>query len=247
MIDRITPTLRPAGRAVGFQQWRSLLFMHWPIPPEVLRPLVPAVLELDLHEGTAYVGLVPFAMRQVRPRWAPARLGFDFLETNVRTYVTSGDRPGVYFFSLDAASRIGVWIARTLWSLPYHYAQMHLEEARGEIAYRSVRRGTGARHVLRCRIGANLGPSQPGSLEFFLLERYLLFVERRGTLLTGQVHHTPYPVQQTEVLALEDELLAAAGCGCCRGLPPVAHYSAGVEVEIFPLHRGARQGVVEKH
>src|SRR4051812_11011254 len=82
LIDRLSPTLRPAGRVAGFQRWRSLLFLHWPVPVEVLRPLVPAELALDLHDGVAFVGVVPFAMQGVRPRWWPEAFAFNFLETN---------------------------------------------------------------------------------------------------------------------------------------------------------------------
>lgn len=233
-LDRIGPTQRPDGRCRGYQKWRSLLFMHWPIPKEILRPLVPSALELDLYEDTAYVGLVPFAMQAVRPRWCPERLGFNFLETNVRTYVAHQGRPGVYFFSLDAASRLAVWAARTFWSLPYFYASMILDQQGQEFIYQTER-PDGVLHKVRYRLGEQLGPSQPDSLEFFFLERYLLFTEHRNNLHVGQVHHAPYPAQLAEVLELEDQLMEAAGLGPCPGPPPFTHYASGVDVEIFDL------------
>ena len=235
MLDRISPTRRPDGTAAGYQSWRSLLFMHWPVPLNELRPLVPSTLEIDQHEGTAYVGLVPFAMHGVRPRWAPKSLAFRFLETNVRTYVTHNDRPGVYFFSLDAASRIGVWTARTFWSLPYFHANMSLRQQGDEIHYRSARTGSKTKLDVRCRVGEPLKASQPDSLEFFFLERYLLFLQRSCKVLSGQVHHPPYPAQHAEVLDLHDELVSAAGLSCCSGRPTHAHFSPGVDVEIFSL------------
>ncbi|MEM8946301.1 MAG: DUF2071 domain-containing protein [Planctomycetota bacterium] len=235
MIDRVAPTRRPKGKPVGYQSWRSLLFMHWPVPVEQLRPLVPSSLELDLHEGIAYVGLVPFAMFHVRPWWAPKSLGFNFLETNVRTYVTVDGRPGVYFFSLDAASRIGVWTARTFWGLPYFYASMKMRQIDDMRCYRSVRTVGNRHHEVSCRVGELLPASGPTSLEFFFLERYLLFLQRRDTLYCGQVHHSPYPAHLAEILNLDDQLLAAAGLTECHGLPPFVHYSPGVDVEIFPL------------
>ncbi|MCA9069993.1 MAG: DUF2071 domain-containing protein, partial [Planctomycetaceae bacterium] len=198
-LDRIGPTKRPEGRCRGYQKWRSLLFLHWAIPVERLRPLVPAALELDLYEGTAYIGVVPFAMQGVRPRWCPERFAFNFLETNVRTYVSHQGRPGVYFFSLDAASRIAVWAARQFWSLPYFYASMILEHRGDEVIYETCR-PSGVLHKVRYRLGEFLGPSQPDSLEFFFLERYLLFTEHRNKLYEGQVYHTPYPAQAAEVL-----------------------------------------------
>ena len=128
VIDRVSPTHRPSGPARGYQQWRSLLFLHWPVPINVLRLLVPAELELDLLDGVAYVGVVPFVMQGVRPRWWPQRGAFEFLETNVRTYVHHQGRPGVYFFSLDAASRLAVWAARRFWGLPYFHAEMRMTQ-----------------------------------------------------------------------------------------------------------------------
>ena len=234
-IDRLGPTRRPAGKCRGYQSWRSLLFLHWPIPIQKLRPLVPDRLDLDLHEGIAYVGVVPFAMQGVRPRWWPESFAFRFLETNVRTYVCHRDKPGVYFFSLDAASRLAVWAARTFWSLPYHYAQMSLDQEGEEFLYRTHRRSNGAEHNVRYRLGPRLGPSEPGSLEFFFLERYLLFAEHRGQIYAGQVHHPPYPAQEAEVLELKDQLLEASGLGACAGHPAFTHYAAGVDVEIFDL------------
>lgn len=113
-IDRMTPTMRPRGRVVMHQKWRDLLFLHWPISPALLRPLIPSRLDLDLFEGNAYVSLVAFRMMGVRPVGLPAvpRLS-KFHETNVRTYVHfHGREPGVWFFSLDAANILAVKIAR---------------------------------------------------------------------------------------------------------------------------------------
>ncbi len=237
MIDRITPTQRPAEPIRGYQKWRSLLFLHWPVPVDALRKLVPASLEIDTFDGLAYVGVVPFSMLGVRPGWWPAAWAFDFLETNVRTYVVRNGQPGVYFFSLDAANGLAVWAARQFWGLPYYHATMSLEKTDHEVHYQTTRRGTGAKHHVRYHIGEPLEPSHPDSLEFFFLERYLLFLERRGTLYSGQVHHTPYPAQRAEVLAIEDSLLAAAGIDACPQSPAFAHYSPGVDVEIYNLHR----------
>jgi len=199
-----------------------------------MRALVPAALELDLFDGVCYLGLVPFEMKGVRPGWCPRALGFNFLETNVRTYVTYQNRPGVYFFSLDAASKIAVWLARTFWRLPYFFAKMNLNQRDNVIEYHS-RRPTGETHRVRYEIGEPLGPSEPGTLEFFLLERYLLFTTHGQRVHEGQVHHTPYPAQRATVLELEDDLFEAAGFGPLPGMPEQTHYAAGVDVEIFDL------------
>jgi uncharacterized protein YqjF (DUF2071 family) len=238
-IDRITPTQRPSGKAQGYQRWRDLLFLHWTVPEQVLRSLVPPALEIDTYDGNAYVGLVPFAMLGVRPAWLPERMGFDFLETNVRTYVHAGGRdPGVYFFSLEAASWLAVHAARLGWGLPYHHARMRMDKANDCITYESRRRsGTEPRLTVRYRIGRELGASAPGMLEHFLFERYLLHVVRGSSLRIGQVHHTPYPVWTAELEECSDELMAAGGLPAPTEPPALCHYSPGVDVEVFALRR----------
>ena len=236
MIDRIAPTLRPDGRPKGYQKWRSLLFLHWSAPIEALRPLVPDSLELDLYDGEAYIGLVPFAMRDVRPACWPGGWGMSFLETNVRTYVHHQGRPGVYFFSLEAASRIAVWAARQGWSLPYFHARMSLLTGDdGQVSYASRRAGHGPRLSVRYRVGEPLGASALGTLEHFLLERYLLFTQSRSVIYMGQVHHAPYPAHRADVLGVQDELIAAAGLPAVDAPPRFSHYSPGVDVEVFRL------------
>jgi len=235
MIDRLAPTTRPDLPVRGYQRWRSLLFLHWPVPVEVLRPLVPAGLEIDQHDGVAYVGVVPFAMEGVRNAWWPKWAAMTFLETNVRTYVYRGSEPGVYFLSLDAANRLAVWGARNLWGLPYYHAEMSLVRTGDEVTYETSRARSNVRHKVRYRVGPALEPSQPGSLEHFFLERYLLFLEYRGTLYSGQVHHVPYPTHEVELLEFEDSLVAAAGLSISPGAPVFANYSPGVDVEIFGL------------
>jgi uncharacterized protein YqjF (DUF2071 family) len=237
-IDRIAPTMRPAMSVVGHQRWRDLLFMHWPVPVELLRPLVPEPLSIDTFDGAAYVGLVPFWLVGVRPSWAPDRLAFRFLETNVRTYThLDGRDPSVYFFSLEAASRVAVTIARAQFGLPYFWARMRMRRDGPRIEYRS-RRIIGGRPRSRVIFepGEHLGPSRPGTLEHFLIERYFLHVKRGRRLWRGQVHHPPYPVQRATVHDLRDELVASAGLPQPAGPPPLVHYVAGVDVHIFGLH-----------
>jgi uncharacterized protein YqjF (DUF2071 family) len=246
-IDRVAPTRRPEGKNAGTQRWRNLLFMHWEVPAEVLRPLIPASLALDHFEGRHFVGVVPFVMQAVRPSFLPGVMALDFLETNVRTYVhVDGRDPGVYFFSLEAASRLAVWAARATFGLPYYHATMRrTEQPDGVVEYETRRSGgTHPVHRVRYRPGPALSPQpQPGSLEHFLLERYLLFVERDGTLLSGQVNHVPYPAHQAEVLEVHDELVAAGGLPPVQGPPVLMHYSPGVDVEVFALRPvAARSG-----
>lgn len=236
-IDRIAPTLRPQGKNAGTQRWRELLFIHWAVDAAKLRGLVPAALELDLYDGIAYVGVVPFAMEGVRPRWLPNALAFTFLETNVRLYVHYQGKPGVYFLSLEAASWLAVRAARIGWGLPYHHATMSLAADADDVrTYTSARRRDAEINLhMRYQVGEQIGASVPGSIEHFLVERYLLFTEHRGRLRCGQVHHTPYPVQRAELLTCEESLVAASGLSRANK-PTHVHYAAGVDVEVFALH-----------
>lgn len=238
MIDRVAPTRRPAGRNDGTQVWESLLFCHWEISAELLRPLVPKQLQIDTFDGKTYVGIVPFKMRRIRPRWLPSALAFNFLETNVRVYVSHDDQPGVYFFSLDASSILAVLAARIGWSLPYYYSKMSADERDGAHRYRSQRRVGKASHEVTFHVGDELGPSTVGTLEHFLLERYLLFTQRANEVLVGQVHHQPYHAYLANVDQLSDQLAAAAGLPSCDRLPDLAHYCPGIDVEVFG-NRGA--------
>jgi uncharacterized protein YqjF (DUF2071 family) len=223
------------------QDWHHLLFLHWAIAPEQLRRFVPAGLELDLFEGRAYVGLVPFTMTGVRPVWAPAVPGLSsFHETNVRTYVhRAGRDPGVWFFSLDAANPVAVALARTFFHLPYYHARMRLTVEANAISYCSERRGSGfprATCAVRCKPMGSAAPAEVGTLEHFLVERYLLYAAHYGRLYRGQVHHSPYPLQTAEIEAVDETLLAAAGIDRPKDAP-LAHFARGVRVEVFPLAR----------
>ena len=235
MIDRVSCTLRPDGKPAGYQLWRDLLFLHWEVPASLLQRLIPEPLVVDEFEGKAFIGLVPFVMKNVRPRWWSLGSGFNFLETNMRTYVVHRGKPGVYFFSLDANSVVAVLAANLGWSLPYFVARQRIRRSKDSIQYSNARIGSKAAMEVEYSIGEPLGPSHLDSLEYFLLERYLLFVMRHGVMHSGQVSHTPYPAQHAAVLSLQQTMLESVGLPGIDRLPDHAHYSAGVDVEVFPM------------
>ncbi|MEC9094910.1 MAG: DUF2071 domain-containing protein [Planctomycetota bacterium] len=233
-IDRKQPCIPPQRKPSGFQQWNSLAFLHWEVPVDAVCRLLPEGLEPDLYEGKAYAGLVPFQMRHIRPHWCPKCFGFNFLETNVRTYVICDGEPGVYFFSLDANSFTAVTAARWGWHLPYYHSQMTFSRREDQITYTLDRAGQ-TRSKIEIYVGDEKPPSPENSLDFFLLERYLLFTRNRHTLLRGQVHHRPYPVRGVKLRSCDDELVAHAGFASLPGTPATVHFSEGVEVKVFSL------------
>jgi uncharacterized protein YqjF (DUF2071 family) len=221
----------------GYQSWRELLFVHWPVPAAQLRPLVPPSMTIDQFDGSAYVGLVPFVVEAARPVGVPPPFGLRFLETNVRTYVhLDGREPGVYFFSLNAASLLAVVGARLTFGLPYFWATGEQRRSATTTDYRLRRRGgrrPGCR--VRYRVGAYRGPARPGSLDHFLIERYLLHVQRGPSLWTVRVRHHPYPLYGVTLDVLQDELVAAARIGPL-GEGPLIHLASGVDVAISAPH-----------
>lgn len=251
-IDRIAPTIRPNRLVVMHQTWRYVLFMHWSIPPERLRPLLPPGLELDLYRGEAYVGLVPFTMTGVRPVLTPSiPLVSSFHETNLRTYVHVGGRdPGVWFFSLDAASTLAVIGARAALGLPYFRARINMTVTPDEsmVDYQLRRRWPGPNSAscdVRYGPRGPLSPAVPGTLDHFLLERYSLYTVVRGQLHRGRVHHAPWPVQGADVPMYEESIMAAAGIDRPDN-SPLLHYAREVRVEVFRPERVERDGRPER-
>ena len=184
-------------------RWQNLLFMHWPVRANVLRPLIPSALTLDTFDGSAWLGVVPFRMSGVRPRSLP-RVPWlsDFPELNVRTYVTAEGRPGIWFFSLDAHNPVAVRLARATFHLPYFDAKMYYHVAGEEVRYRSVRTPRGApptEFAARYRPVGNPFESRPETLENFLTERYCLYAaDKRGNVRRGDIHHHLWPLQPAE-------------------------------------------------
>jgi uncharacterized protein YqjF (DUF2071 family) len=244
-IDRVAPRARPQRPAIMRQDWHHVLFLHWPVPPDQLRLLLPAGLELDLYDGVAYVGLTPFTMTGVRPSYLPP-IPFvsHFHETNLRTYVHVGGRdPGVWFFSLDASGGLAVAAARALLGLPYYLARIDMDFDRSAndpvIDYRLERRGP-LIPAATCSVRyVPIGPArhaEVGTLEYFLAERYILYTTHRERLYRGRIHHQPWPLRDADVPSLEETMLSAAGIHRPER-PPLAHYGREVNVEVFTAER----------
>jgi len=233
------------SKTAGYQSWRQLGFLHWRIDPKALQQTLPAGLDIECFDGSAWLGLVPFSMENVRPWWFPPVPGISsFLETNLRTYVRHpSGLTGVWFYSLEASSRIGVWTARTFWNLPYHYSTMSLSETHGNDAgIRFACRRHGARDVgceveLRYQEATTDITAAPGSLDEFLLERYTLFAPTAsGDLRVGRVHHSPYTYRPVEVLRCEQSLTKPVVPELqLPQAPDHAVFSPGVDVRVSPL------------
>ena len=243
----------PAGPWIGFQRWSDLLFAHWRVPVEALRPRLPERLEIDAFDGEAWIAAVPFRMERVRPRWMPPLPGLSwFPELNLRTYVRLDDRPGVFFFSLDASNRIAVRLARRGFHLPYLDARIEWERRGDGIVYRSERTHAG---VPPARFEAEYGPAgevfhaRPGTLEHFLTERYCLYaspesvarVDRVGgssaALCRAEVHHAPWPLRPARATVDAGELLEGAGFPGAAEAAPHLLFARSIDVRVWPLRR----------
>jgi hypothetical protein len=219
------------------QIWHDLLFAHWPIPPEIMRQHVPGELPLDVFNGQSWIGIVPFHMSGVRPRWVPPlpRLS-RFPELNVRTYVTLDNKPGIYFFSLDAGNLPAVWAARAFYRLPYFHAEMQVDVAGDNITYSSHRIHG------KAELAGNYQPVAPvrlpahQTLEYWLTERYCLYTVHRHHVYRCEVQHRPWPLQEASA-QFQTNTMAKAANIVLPDVKPLLHFSKRQEVLIWPLTR----------
>lgn len=234
----------PHGQWVMSQNWVDLLFAHWKVPAATLRALIPHPLKIDCYEGYAYVGVVPFRMSKVKLRGLPTiEFLSEFLELNVRTYVTVNDRPGVYFFSLDASNDVAVQIARAWYHLPYFKAQMKLTKQmspttddKNWIKYCSTRNGGNGINNFK----ASYRPIAPvelykqGSIEAFLTERYCLYVmDSENRVCRGDIHHRQWQLQKAEARFEVNTMGGQYGFDFSQ--PPLLHFSKHIETIEWPI------------
>lgn len=237
------PRPLPSGRWAMTQRWNDVLFAHWPVPPAQIAALLPDGLQADTFQGSAWLGVVPFWMDRIKVRGVPPIPGArSFPELNLRTYVRDphSGAAGVYFLSLDASNLFAVAAGRTFYNLPYHWAEIDLQQrTEREFQFESRRRMQSRPVEFKARY-RGLGPthklaeSHPGTLEYFLTERYCLFtVNRAGQPIRANVHHVPWPLEDAEADIARNDLAAAFGIA----LPddkPVLHYSRRLAVYIWP-------------
>lgn len=214
-------------------QWHDLLFLHWPIRPELIRPMIPQGLELDTFEGRAWIGVVPFRMSRVRPRRFPRFASMAFPEIDVRTYVWSPGRSGLWFFSLDATNRLAVRTARVWYGLPCYHARITVTSERPSIHYHSIRvdrKSTGAEFRASYKPTGTVYRSAPETLDRWLTDRYCLYtVDRRGRLGCAEIHHQPWPLQPAEVELHVNTMTEPLGIELPE-VSPVAHFVRQLEV-----------------
>jgi len=221
------PWPMPDSAWIMTQTWNDLLFAHWPVDAASLRERVPASFELDLFDGQAWVGVVPFHMTNVAPRFVPALPGVsNFPELNVRTYVTVGGKPGVFFFSLDAGSSVAVGAAKTLLNLPYFVADMTVDTDVADVKYRSRR--IAEPHPAFTATYRGHGDRRPpvhGTLEHFLTERYCLYaVNHRYVAYRLEIHHPAWPLESATAEITSNTMADAAGIRL-PSMPPLLHFA----------------------
>ena len=242
--NRLAEREKPKLPTVMYQRWEELLFLHWPVEPQVVAKVLPPGLVVDTYKGKAWLGVVPFSMRGVRPRFLPAVPGLSsFPELNLRTYVVDElGRPGVWFYSLDTPKHLPNWIARTFFHLNYRFARIQVEDKGGSRSYRSELWMGSDWDVPQEYEWERIGEpftAEAGSLDFFLAERYRLFAynEAKAQLLTGQVHHEAYPLQQVNLKRYSKRLFTLNGLPKPDSSPVSLLASSGVNVQISPMIR----------
>lgn len=219
------------------QTWSHLLFAHWRVPPEALRPLIPSGLTLQEFDGSAWIGVVPFLL-DVRPRFVPPLPRVSrFPEINVRTYVEAEGKAGVWFLSLDARNPLAVWAARRFFYLPYFRARMSLEHEGESVRYRArrIRGPHNPEFIGSYRPTSGVYQAEPGSLDHWLTERYCLYSENpKGALYRCDVHHQPWPLQDAQADIEINTMLEPSDLGFFTELP-LLHFARRLEVRVWPL------------
>lgn len=236
--QRLIERTRPGGPVVMLQRWEHLLFLHWQYDVPTVQSMLPPGITVDPWNGSAWVGLVPLFMRDVRPRFVPpVSMLSDFFELNLRTYVYDAlGRPGIYFFSLDCDQPIAVETARRLLHLRYEHATIEAAAgADGWVNFEVQRKDTVLRSHFRYRAIGPVAEAAADSLDFYLVERYRLFAtDTNGERLNSiRVCHAPYQIRAAEVTHWGDAMLRLAGFAPPDREPDHVCAANPLEVEVF--------------
>jgi len=219
------------------QTWSDLLFAHYPIEYEELRKLVPEVLPLDSYNGQCWIAIVPFRMSGIRMRGLPPIPGTDqFPELNVRTYVILDGKPGVFFFSLDAANWLAVKGAKSVYHLPYWHAEMEIKTRGTAIEFKSKRLQDNEIELI-CNYKPISDPFQAtkGSFEEWMVERYCFYtLNTSGIPLRCDILHEPWILQEAQAEFSKNSILSKQGI-TVNNNEPIVHFAKKIEVRAWPL------------
>ncbi len=235
------PWQRPTKPFAMYMEWHNLLFAHWAVKPELLEAKLPKGLKLETFDGFAWLGIVPFQMRYTAPRkWLSLPLISHFDELNVRTYVTDGQKRGVWFFSLDCNNTLAVRAARFGFHLPYMDAKIQVSIRGDQIVYSSLRTHRGESNaVLECAyqpIG-QVYHSVAGTLEHWLTERYCLYsASVSGQIFRGEIDHQPWSLQPAAADFFENSMTESLGFSLPKK-PELLHFSKRIDVNAWLLDK----------
>jgi len=232
-VDHRPWPLPERGWAMG-QTLEDVLLAHWRVPTEIVRAHLPADLKVELHDGSAWVGILAFCATGLRLRGMLPLPGISsFLELNVRTYVRAADgKPGIWFFSLDASSRLAVEAARRAYKLPIFHARMSVEQRDDWTDVECARLDERGRvFSARYRPEGETFGAETGTLEAFLAERFCLYAtNERGVLQRAEIHHEPWALQRATA---EIDLTTISPVGLDG--PPLCHFSRRHDIVVWPL------------
>jgi len=231
----------PSQKWIMRQSWRNVLFLHWPVPVEKLRPLIPSSLQIDTFNGSAWLGIILFVLEGIFPLGiSSVSLTPKFPETNVRTYVKYKDKPGIYFISIDVENWASLNIAKRWYRLPYNSAQIFFRKDGQTCYFQSIRKGNENPSIsLKGKYGpiSDVYYAKKGTLDHWLTERYCLYSSNNGVnIFCGEIHHQPWPLQKAEIDLVRNTLFNPFNFELSK-VKPIAHFSTGVDSLMWNIKR----------
>ena len=219
----------------------DLVFASWAVAPDVIRPLVPAMLELDTFDEQAWVTVEALTMSTVRVRWLPTPLlSIDMPEIAVRTYVRFRGQRAIYFLSLECPPPFGSTLAQYLFKMPFHDAAVTVTVNGDNYHAESFRTRRGEPPVQFSVHGRIAGPPesvQAGGVDEFLLRQTCMFtVGSASDLHRADVTHRTSAVQPFVGMIDVNTLLPACGVPL-PATPPRLRYYAGEDAMVWPTVR----------